>query len=352
MQYWVKTSVVVSVLLTGCSLFQAEQVQNERQTENVNSLKVPAGLQQPAAPGQFDIPRSKAPVNEAEIRSPALVLATASSSRVEEGEKQARVWFDRNDYTGDLLPFLQQVLSKQFAEQNVELNQLDTEGLEYTTGWITRSDETGFWFWKSSETTQQARYTLKFEPRPHGRSVSLTATMLEHEYFTEQGKLAGRDAQRQEIALLNQIIDRVGKEEIVLALANKAKVPDVSLEPGLDAEGNPVIISSQPIDVVWSQLELVFDTLSMNVTDMNRSTFTYYLDYTQPKQGFWSSLWGNAAPITLPLSAGEYQFVLKRQDNGTALSIRDGSGGILTPQLVLDSFQPLVQAVQRAKAEL
>nr|WP_245217607.1 outer membrane protein assembly factor BamC [Rheinheimera maricola] len=339
-------------MLTGCSVFQAEPVAENSRGNNVSALKVPAGLQQPAAPGQYDIPASDAAVTAVEIRSPALVLATASSSRVEEGEKLARVWFDRNDYTGELLPFLQQVLSKQFAEQGIELNQTDTEGLEYTTGWITRSNETGFWFWQSTETTEQARFKLKFEPRPHGRSVSLMLTMLEHQYFTSQGKLDGRDAQRQEIALLNQIIDRVGKEEIVVAMANKAKVPDVSLEPGFDAEGNPVLLSTQSIDVVWSQLELVFDALNLDVTDMNRSVYTYYLQYTQPEQGFWSSLWGNAPPIALPLSAGEYQLVLKRQESGTSLSLRDSAGTALSPQQVLDSYQPFVQAVQRARVEL
>ena len=152
--------------------------------------------------------------------------------------------------------------------------------------------------------------------------------------------------------MLNQIIDRVGKEEIVIALANKSKVPDVSIEPGFDASGNPVLLSSQSIDVVWSQLEAVFDVLNFAVTDINRSIYTYYVSYQQPEQGFWSNLWGSAEPLIMPLTAGEYQWVLQRQGNGTALSLRDSSGTVIAPQQVLDSYQPFVQAVQRARVEL
>ena len=92
--------------------------------------------------------------------------------------------------------------------------------------------------------------------------------MLEHEHFVAENKLAGREAHRQEVALLNQIIDRVGKEEIVIALANKSKAPDVALEAGMDAEGNPALLTPQSIDVAWSQLEAVFLELGVDMVDV------------------------------------------------------------------------------------
>lgn len=352
MQYWAKSSIAVSVLLAGCSMFDSSQVDTAKEQRSLESIKVPAGLHQPAMPGQFDIPATDAPAVDVEIKAPSLVLATASSSRVEEGERLARVWFDRNDFTGDLMPFLQQALTAQFAEKGVTLQQTDEKGLEYTTGWITRSDETGFWFWKSATATEQARFKLLFEPRPHGRSASLTVTMLEHEHFVAESKLAGREAHRQEVALLNQIIDRVGKEEIAIALANKAKAPDVSVEPGLDKDGNAALLSSQSVDVVWSQLEAVFAALNLSVTDMNRSAFTYYLSYQKPTQSFWSSIWGKDAPIQLPLQDGEYQLVLKRNDNGTAIIMQNSSGEALSPETVLTLHEPFVQAVRQARVEL
>ena len=351
MQHWVKSSVVASVLLTGCSLFQSEPVQTKQSANRLDALQVPAGLQAPAQPAQFDIPPAPAQQSEADVRSPALVLATAASSRVEEGEKLARVWFDRNDYTGDLLPFLQQMLRTQFTEQGIELVS-DDSGLNYTTGWISRFDEQGFWFWKSEQVKEQARFRITLEPRPHGRSASMTVNMIEHQYFTPEAQLSGRDAQRQEMAVLNQIIDRIGKEEIAIALTNKAKAPDVALGPGMDADGNPALLTPQSIDVAWSQLEAVFAELGLEVTDMNRSAFTYYLSYEKTEPGLWSQFWGNSAKPLLPVADGEYQLILSRADKQTALSLRDKSGAYLNAETVLALHQPFVEAIRLARVEL
>lgn len=347
MQHWVKGSVVLSVLLAGCSTSQVEQ-----DSKPIQAIKVPAGLQQPAQPGQFDIPPTSAKASGVDTRAPAMVLATAASSRMEEGDKLSRVWFDRNDYTGDLLPFLQQMLKTQFAEQGVDLLQQDEQGLDFVTGWITRSEEQGFWFWKSSEQTEQARFSIKIDAKPHGRSASMSVTMLEHQYFTPEAALSVSATRRQEVALLNQIIDRIGKEEIIIARANKAKAPDVALEPGMDNNGNPALLTPQPIDVTWSQLEALFGELSLNVTDINRSTFTYYLDYQKPEPGFWSRLWGSDEKPVLPLDNGEYQLVLSRSKEGTAISLRDKAGAHLAAETMLALHEPFVQAIRLARIEL
>jgi outer membrane protein assembly factor BamC len=346
-QHWVKGSVVLSVLLAGCSTSQVEQ-----DSKPIQAIKVPAGLQQPAQPGQFDIPPTSAKASGVDTRAPAMVLATAASSRMEEGDKLSRVWFDRNDYTGDLLPFLQQMLKTQFAEQGVDLLQQDEQGLDFVTGWITRSEEQGFWFWKSSEQTEQARFSIKIDAKPHGRSASMSVTMLEHQYFTPEAALSVSATRRQEVALLNQIIDRIGKEEIIIARANKAKAPDVALEPGMDNNGNPALLTPQPIDVTWSQLEALFGELSLNVTDINRSTFTYYLDYEKPEPGFWSRLWGSDEKPVLPLDSGEYQLVLSRSKEGTAISLRDKAGAHLAAETMLALHEPFVQAIRLARIEL
>ena len=351
MQHWVKCSVLASVMLSGCSLVQStnEQVVEQRRIE---TIQVPESLDRPGQPGEFDIPVTNAAVSATDTRSPALVLATAASSRVEEGERASRVWFDRNDITGDLVPFLQRMLQTQFSEQGVELTAQDEQGLIYHTGWINRSEDTGFWFWSATQQTEQARFKVEIAPRTHGRSASVSVEMLEHQYFVEQAKLQNSDVRRQEIALLNQIIDRIGKEEIVIALANKAKAPDVSLEPGLDAQGKPALLTTQNIDVTWSQLETLFNQLNLTVTDRNRSAFTYYLSYEKPEAGFWSRLWGADPMPVLPVAAGEYQLVLSRVSEQTALSLRNEAGEHLAPETVLALHQPFVEAIRLAKIEL
>ncbi len=351
MQYWVKCSVFASVMLSGCSLFQSAPQQSAEQSR-VQSLSVPAGLQKPSQPGEFDIPDTSAEAVAADTRSPILILATAASSRVEEGERENRVWFDRTESTGDLVPFLQAMLQAQFAEQKVELTAQDEQALVYHTGWISRANETGFWFWSSVEKSEQARFKIAIEPKSHGRSASILVTMLEHQYFIQSGSLNPNDIKRQEVALLNQLIDRIGKEEIVLALKNKAKAADVALEPGMDANGNPALVTTQTIDVTWSQLEALFSELDLTVTDRNRSTFTYYLNYEKTSPGFWSKLWGSTTKPVLPVAPGEYQLVLSRSSNLTAISLRDKDGQLLDADTVLAFHEPFVRAIRLAQIDL
>ncbi|OEY71042.1 hypothetical protein BI198_10040 [Rheinheimera salexigens] len=318
----------------------------------VAELKVPTGLQQPAKPGQYDIPASKQTDTVISERSPALILATAASSRVEEGEKQAQVRFDRTDVTGDLVAFLQQMLQKQFAEQNVALTAVDDNNLVFTTDWISAYQEQGFWFWSSTSVVDRARYTVVLDPKPHGRSATLAVKMLEHEYFKPSAKLSANDTHRQEISLLNSIIDRIGKEEIIITQLNRSKVPDVNLEPGLDKAGNAVLITPQTIDVTWSQLEILFEALNLTVTDKDRSKHTYFLRYEKANPSFWSSLWNSKKAPILPITEGEYQLVLAKHNTGTAMTLRDKDGEALSPETMLSLHQPFVEAIQMTKIEL
>lgn len=350
-QHWVKCTVAVSVMLSGCSMFQAPK-QPQAEQRRLNTIAVPQGLHQPNQPGEFDIPATSAKPVAVDARSPVLVLATAASSRVEEGERDSRVWFDRTDTTGDLVPFLQQMLTSQFAEQNIALSVQDDAALVYHTDWVTREKETGFWFWSGVEQSERARFRVAIEPKPHGRSASIVVSMLEHQYFDESGALSTADVKRREAALLNQIIDRIGKEEIVVAAANKARAPDVSLEPGMDAQGNPALLTTQPLEVTWSQLETLFTELDLTVTDRNRSTYTYYLKYEKQSVGLWSKIWGATKKPELPVAEGDYQMVLSRSNNQTAISLRNKDGGALDVQTVLALHAPFVQAVRMAQIEL
>lgn len=351
MHYLAKSSLALVFCLNGCSIFSAEQ-QQDSNANMAAELKVPSGLQQPAKPGKFDIPANKTTVSQVGDKPPVLVLATAASSRVEEGEKQARVRFDRTDVSGDLVEFLQRMIQTQFAEQNVALTAVDDKNLVFTTDWISAYQEEGFWLWSSNKLVDRARFTISLDPKQHGRSAHLSVKMLEHEYFNSKAKLTANDSHREETALLNSLIDRISKEEIVLAQLNRNKVPEVNLEPGLDGAGNAIFITPQKIDVTWSQLETLFEVLNLEVTDRDRSKHTYFLRYTKAKPSFWSSLWNGKTVVELPLNEDEYQLVLAKYNTGTAITINDKAGKALNPEMLLDIYQPFVEAIKKTKVEL
>ncbi len=355
MQKWAQGCVAVSVLLSGCAVFEKTPANNNDISQI--ELRVPAGMAVPNQPSAYDIPPVSSATLSASVgadkRSPTLILATATSSRMEEDEKQAKVWFERNDFTGDIKPFIQTQLQQFFSAKNVVLTPVDDTGLRYETGWISRSRSSGFWFWKSEEAVEQLRYAIVLEPRPHGRSLSMTVSLLEHEYFVPDAQLNAVDIKASEVNLLNGVINRVAIAEALVARERRMQVAEVSLSQGVDLAGNPALISSQSADITWSQLELLFEELNLTVTDFDRSVLTYFVNYQKPERGFWRTITFRDAPVSLPLVDGEYQIVLSRlTSNQTAILWLNKDGQPLSATEVSAIYEPIVAAIRATGAEL
>lgn len=356
MHKWAQGCVAVSVLLSGCAVFDKTPVTNN-EVKPV-SLRIPAGMTAPNQPAAYDIPNVTISEQNnisaaAARRSPTLVLATASSSRLDEEETLSRVWFERNDLTGDIKPFILTQLQQFFAEQDVKLTPTDDSGLRFETDWISRSRSSGFWFWKSANPVDQVRYAIELAPRPHGRSLSMTVTLLAHEYFQPGEALTALDVKANEVNLLNRVINQVAIAEALIAREQRAQVAEVSLVAGVDQAGRPALLSSQSIDVAWSQLELVFPEVNLTVNDFNRSIYTYYVSYTKPTRGFWRTVTFRGAPEGLPLTDGEYQLVLSRlANNHTAITWLDKDGEALNAERLNALYEPLINASRTVGAEL
>ncbi|MBV2131035.1 outer membrane protein assembly factor BamC [Rheinheimera sp. SM2107] len=342
---------LATVLLSGCSVFKDEpdsRVQRQQVT-----LDIPADLATPRQPGKYDIPQSDMAVGDVAETSPVLVLATASSSRItDESEKLARVMFERNDLTGDLIPFLQTQLTNYFSAQDIQIKATDDANLNFETGWIKRYRSEGFWLWQDEQQLDEARYTISIEPRPHGRTAIMSVSLLEHRFFDKQAQLTKAAARDSEVKLLNSLINQVAVSEIETAVANRDRVPEVDLEPGLNSAGEPAFITPQSIDVTWSQLEPVFEQLNFTVNDINRSAFTYYVSYSKPGRGMWATMMGREAPPVLPIADSDYQIVLQRSAEGTVINLLTKEGKPLAADVIVAAYDPFVAAIRAAKVEL
>lgn len=354
MQYWIPASLVASLFISGCSLFPEEVVEQSKvETKPIGELKVPAGLAAAKKPAQFDIPPAPdAPVTEVELKSPMQVLALATNSRVEEEEKEARIWFERSEFTGELLPYLKRNLLDFCQEKQIEITPKGQDGLTYETGWVSRFEEEGFWFWKSQVEKEQSRFLIKLEPKTHGRAVGLRVQLVEHRFIDNNNKLSAIAQKREEVYFLNRLVDKVATVELAQIKQKKAQSRQVTLTTGFDAEGNPTMLTGQSIDVAWSQLELLFEQNGFAVNDLNQTNYTFFLSYAEPDAGFWDSLWSSDEIITVPLAAGDYQLVLTKSQVGTSLSWRDGSGKVLSAEKVNELYQALVQIIRKNNIEL
>ncbi|MCH8537382.1 MAG: outer membrane protein assembly factor BamC [Alkalimonas sp.] len=351
MHYSATSCVLASLLLSGCSLFSSPEVEQTQPTDH--TLKVPSHLTAPPQPAQYDIPAvSEDRVQQVDTRAPGLVLTLSSSSRVDEEETRARVWFDRNDYSGDLLPFLQQMLTDHLQENDIAYTVEDDEQLVWLTDWVSSYQQKGFWFWKSNELREQARFRITMEPRPHGRSVAVLVEMTEHQYYQRDAELLATAVKREETAFLNGFIAAVGAEEFRQAQALRNRTVESNLTAGVDAQSQPALLSDQSLEVVWTQLEDLFAAVNLSVLDLNRSVSTYYVRFDTPKRGMFSRVFRRNTMPVLPLADGEYQVVLGRVDQLTSISFRDKSGEPLAADVVASLERPLLEAIEQASLEL
>lgn len=354
MQYWIPASLVASLVISGCSLFPEDVAeQNTVEVKPVAELKVPDGLTAAKKPAQYDIPPApNAPVTEVELKSPMQVLALATNSRVEEEEKEARIWFERSEFTGELLPYLQKNVLDFGQEKQIEMTQKDQQGLIFETGWISRFEEEGFWLWKDIVEKEQSRFLVVLEPKPHGRTVGLRVQLLEHRFIDNTAKLSAIAQKREEVYFLNRLVDKVATVELAQIKLKKAQSRQITLTTGFDEQGNPAMITGQTLDTAWAQLELLFEQNGFVVNDLDRTKYSFFLTYSEPETGFWDSLWGDEETIVLPLTAGDYQVVLTKAEVGTILSWRDGEGKVMSAEQVSALHQALVQLIKKDNIEL
>lgn len=353
MHYWISGSVLATLLLSGCSLWTTPEPTTATEIKNINELTMPKGLIAPKKPSQFDIPASVAAGargDAVELKAPMQVLAVSTNARVEEDDKEVRVFFERNEFTGDLMPYLTENLQTFFVQNNITVK--DAGNNSWQTDWVSQFEDTGWWFWKSQELTQQSKFLVLLEPKTHGRTAALRVAMQQHQYAQAEQPITAIAQRREEVHFLNRMIDHLATVEMEKIRAAKASLPDVLLTRAVNEKDEAVLLTTQSIDVTWNQLELLFEQLSLTVTDLNRTEYVYYVNFTKPDAGFWGSIWGGSEKPILPIAEGEYQLHLSKTDKGTAIKWRDKEGTALSQEQVYAIYDVFVAAIREAKLEL
>ena len=113
-----------------------------------------------------------------------------------------------------------------------------------------------------------------------------------------------------------------------------------------------MLLTKLPIDTAWAQLEVLFESVSLEVTDLNRTEYRYFVKFTKPESGFWDAIWGeNSAPV-LPLAEKEYQVKLSKSDQGTLIQLSDSDGKALDAATMDAVYPVLVETIRANKIEL
>lgn len=345
---------LLSVVITGCSSGPANLALGDFQyTQEVEgkALSIPENLKSPEQNKKFDIlPQANdGPVGkDMDIRSPSLVLPIAASSRLEPGSAKATVWFDQVIDNKDLFAFLKRSVIEQLNSDNVELVTIDEQAHVYQSTWYNKETEDGFWFFSKVSEIENVKFNYSFEIKPHRRSVSITVDVVDFMKTNEQGatkSIGAVDKQRAEMNMLNSIIAqvdynyRLAQHESRLARASQKLVT-------IDQNNNneAVYVVEMELDDLWSRMPSFLEKHGFKVTDLNEPKKTYYVDYEQPENSVWASIWGNDVPV-IEFDDGKYHFTLKErgeQSQQTEVAIYDKEGKAL-PLSMLEAAFPVVE---------
>ena len=340
---------LLSVAVASCGTLNNKQAVGDFEYANQKEAKVlaiPAGLDKPFQADTFAITdkiNKDGPVGiNVDVRAPSLVLPIAASTRVENNSALARVWFDQVLEDNDLQGFIVEALKAQLTTSNIELKQVDDDGLVYESDWFLTEVEEGNWPFKSIASSESLRYRYLIESKSHGRSVALQVELIDYMKTDKSGgskKIDLIDQQRAEMNMLNEVISQVDYQYRLKQQENRllrANQKFVSLGENSKAEAAYIVEISA--DLLWSNLPLFFEDHGFSIEDLNETDKVYFVDYVQPESSLWDSIWGDDLPV-VDLPNGKYQFKLESLDEKSSVTIYNDQGTALPASTLENIFE-------------
>jgi len=346
---------LLSLTLCACSGTNVKQAAGDfeyaKKSEN-KRLVIPKGLEKPKESKDYFITSNVNkgnPVGEnLDIRGPSLVLPVVSSSRTELNSGKAKIWFDRVLDDRDFTAFIVESLKGKLAVSDVELITIDEENLVFESSWFSKEKKAGFWMFESIESSESIRFRYDLEAKPHGRSIAVTVSLID---FMKTNLTGGSksidpiDKQRAEMKMLNELIAFIGykykdiQKEMRLERANH-KVVTI----GENIKKEPAYIVEMELDALWSNMPEFFEKHGFTINDLNKTNSIFYVSFEKPDTSFWSQIWGEEEQ-SIELANAKYQFILKRIDTKSSVSIYDEQGNSLSKDLLTKIFPALVEGL-------
>jgi len=344
-QYWIPKALTVSVLvsLSGCSVF-TNDAHDERNYRAHEAVKVPASLSQPAQDPTYkmDVGQYSNNPDATNYRPPAQVLTVAKGSWVEETDKNARVYFDKNDGIDDLDEFIWESINAVLADNNTQATKADKLLGIIETDWYAIIKPEESWLWNSDESVDLERFKFTIEEKSHQRTASLSAELID---FKGDEPLSDLFKQQLEVRALNQVISEFDYRYRQLEVDMRKRQGIISLEMGFDNKGNAALVTEQSYETVFDRFSGFLERLSFTIVEINPDTGLITADYKKPESSVWDSIWGDEV-TQLPIDEGQYQILVsKTKQGGTSLTWMDEQGDTLEPGTMNGLQQALVAAL-------
>jgi outer membrane protein assembly factor BamC len=344
---------LLSLAITGCGSVNNKSAMGGfeyAEEKEAKKLSIPGGLNKPKEAAKFFISddiNHQGPIGQnVDVRAPSLVLPVASASRVVLGTTTSKIWFDQIIEEINLKAFLIEALREQLVSDGVPLRSVDEDDIMFESDWYHNEEVSGYWLFKTVDSSESIRFSYSFETKPHGRSVALSVKLIDYMRTDENGASKTIDLiekQRAEMAMLNEVIAQVDfkyrlkHRDIRLMRANQKFVT-----MGENAKAEPAYIAEIDVEMLWSNMPLFFADYSFEITDLNESKKIYFVDFVKPDNSLWAVIWGDDVPV-IDMYEAKYQFVLADLEGKTSVTIYDVDGNVL-PVETLERIFPVMEA--------
>ncbi|RHW77311.1 outer membrane protein assembly factor BamC [Colwellia sp. RSH04] len=372
---------LLTLSITACSSMNSKQAMGDfdyAEKPEAKPLVIPEGLDKPAEQKEFYVTNKvnhDGPVGKnMDIRAPSLVLPIAASSRVVEESSISTIWFDKVLEDRELLAFIEKVVLEKLdqdaigytkVEEDIEITlskvlegatslketSIAREGVKTSiieSDWYHDEVESG-WLFTEIESATSLRFRYQLVAKPHGRSVSLTVSMVDYMRTDKRGgnkTMDPIDKQRAEKAMLNSIISLVDYNYRVQQRENRLMRSNQKLVSfGKNPEDEHAYVVEMESDKLWENMPVFFEKHGFTISDLNEEKRIYFVDFVKPESSVWDAIWGDDVPV-IDVNDAHYQFVLAPLDEKgeqTSVTIYNADGEPLTLE-TLERIFPVMEA--------
>jgi outer membrane protein assembly factor BamC len=251
-----------------------------------------------------------------------------TGSHIEEGSKNATVWFDQVD---DSLPLDTAVWNSliRFLEiEGIGVEMFDKDKQRLITDWVVmdESEESSWYSWSKSERTVGQRFEFSLDKKPHGRTAALSVDLVDYmEKLDAQSTeiTQAKDKRRNEVEVLNRVVKNYEFETKVANVKRFRKIREgLEMELGFDSDGEPAFVVDADYDVTWPRLLLVLRTLGFDVKDYDKSNGLLFVKYNGAEDGWWSNIW-SSDKNEFDLDTEEYRVKVAGVGKKTSVTLLD-----------------------------
>ncbi|WP_158968707.1 outer membrane protein assembly factor BamC [Paraglaciecola sp. L3A3] len=347
-------SAVALGFLTACSSID----ENEKASGSFAYLEETPG-QKIAIPNDVDTPKfsdayklpvlgNNAPKNmmgqDLSIVSPALVLPLVSGSHIEEGSKEATIWFDQVDDSQALDDTIWNSLVAFLESKGIGVQEFDKEKQYLISDWMVIDESVAAkWYnWSSSDRIIRQRFKFDLELKPHGRTAALKVAQID--YKEKNSELAteiseAKDVRRNEVDILNQVVEHYDFE---VKLADVRRIREIRkglpMQLGFDEDGDAAYVVDAVYDIAWPRFLLVLRKLGFDVKDYDKSTGLLFTKYNGVDEGWWDGMWSESE-LDLKLDTEDYRFKLGDLGPKTSITLLDSESNPFPANKLTDLYK-------------